>query len=186
MIKTKNRIFTIEDVIENFSNKVDLETKNMSVLVKYLTDPKLATKIEGFKEDNKKLYFKIGGYWTRGGEKLNPAPKPDDILTNSSQLSQGELDDKLEYCGLRRFALEYIIMFFKALPSEKFKRRKCWRFNRWGTPVSSNAGTEHFPVRVVKRTTKFKKKVIEALEKEKAEWELAHQKLAEIQRTLMS
>ena len=153
----------------------------MPALVEYLENPEKAPEIEGFKEDNKKLYFKIGGYWARAGEPFNPAPQPDDILQNTRELTQKELVDKLEYCGLRVFALKNMVIYLKGIPFEKFKKRRCWRFNRWGTPVSGNVGMEHFPVRVVKRTSKFKKKSIETLEQEKTEWELVLKKLTEVQ-----
>ena len=186
MNSTDYRTFSDMEVINGFTGAVDLSTKNMTVLVEHLTNFELSSQIEGFKEENKQVYFKIGGYWTRAGEPFNPAPQPDDILQDANELTEEELVDKLEYCGLRIFALKNMVIYLKDIPSKKFKRPQSWRFNRWGTHVIKDVGMEHFPVRAVKRTTKFKKHLIDTLKKEKAEWEFARQELAEVQRTSMS
>ena len=178
---TNYRTFSDMEVVNEFTGAVDLSTKNMTALVKHLTDFELSSQIEGFKEENKKVYFKVGGYWTKAGEEINPFPEPVQISKNTRALTAEELNGRLEYVELRIFALKNIIKFFKSVDFGSFRKHKSWTFNRWGSPVAKTGGKAHFPIREIRPETPFKKDLLQFLKKEKAEWESTFRELHQVQ-----
>lgn len=189
-IKTGYKVYTVEEVLEEFCETVTLGIGNFDILIEYLTNPDLATKIEEYKEENEILYFYIGGYWVKAGQNPNPPTTTDIILLDAPALELYEIKDKISYCKLRSSALSYMIMFLKGMKLKKYRRyyktSKSWCFNRWGFPVREEVDVRHFPLRKIQPWSPYKKDLLKQLGNEKIEWENAARQLRELQKDMVA